>query len=116
MYQKMNFYDFERAFREAGRASQFTYNGLSALFDHLEEVEEQIGEPIVIDVISLCCDYSEYDLEGMNHSFDPDNFCEEEGPHTLEEWAEALAEAPIRVYDVCDRKRERILSLIIPNY
>ena len=43
------------------RPNQFTYEGLVALFEHLEEFEDATGEEIELDVIGLCCDYCEYD-------------------------------------------------------
>jgi hypothetical protein len=49
------------AFQKMGRGDQFSYEGLIALFDYLEILEDDIGEPIELDVISLCCEYSEYE-------------------------------------------------------
>jgi len=43
------------------RPNQFTYEGLSALFEHLEQLEEDMGIEMELDVIGLCCDYCEYD-------------------------------------------------------
>lgn len=43
------------------RPNQFTYEGLTALFEYLEEFEDATGEEIELDVIGLCCDYCEYD-------------------------------------------------------
>ena len=43
------------------RPNQFTYEGLVALFEHLEEFEDATGEEIELDVIGLCCEYCEYD-------------------------------------------------------
>lgn len=40
------------------RPNQFSYAGLRALFAHLEELET-MGEEMELDVIALCCDYSE---------------------------------------------------------
>lgn len=54
-------YDFERAFADAGRKDNFTYEGLGLLFDYLEQYEEETGQEIELDVIALCCDYSEED-------------------------------------------------------
>ena len=54
----------EQAFVDAFmkfRPNQFTYEGLTALFEHLEEFEDATGEEIELDVIGLCCDYCEYD-------------------------------------------------------
>lgn len=65
-------YDFERAFADAGRKDQFSYEGLSVLFDHLEQMEADNGEEIELDVIALCCDYYEDTAEAIarNYSID----------------------------------------------
>jgi hypothetical protein len=53
-------YDFERAFKRFER-NNFSYDGLKALFEYLEEYEEGTGEEVELDVIALCCEYTEYD-------------------------------------------------------
>jgi len=53
-------YDFERAFVDMNRAENFTYDGKKALFKYLEQYEEETGTPVELDVIALCCEYSEY--------------------------------------------------------
>ena len=40
--------------------NNFTYNGLEALYDYLEQLSEDIGQEIEFDMIALCCEYSEY--------------------------------------------------------
>jgi len=44
---------------QAIRPQNFSIEGLRALFAHLEELET-MGEEMELDVIALCCDYSEY--------------------------------------------------------
>jgi hypothetical protein len=61
MKKTINLYDFERAFVDMNRAEQFSYEGKKALFEYLEQYEEDTGEDIELDVIGLCCDYAEYD-------------------------------------------------------
>tara|TARA_R110001583_G_scaffold49897_1_gene155994 strand:+ start:1702 stop:2001 length:300 start_codon:yes stop_codon:yes gene_type:complete len=61
MKQSVNMYDFERAFKNFERMNNFSYDGLKALFEYLEDYEEDTGEEIELDVIALCCDYAEYD-------------------------------------------------------
>jgi hypothetical protein len=61
MINTINKYEFSDAFQKMGRGDQFSYEGLIALFDYLEILEDDIGEPIELDVISLCCEYSEYE-------------------------------------------------------
>ena len=57
----INMYEFERAFINMDRGEQFSYNGLKALYEYLEEYEEDTGTEVELDVIALCCEYAEYD-------------------------------------------------------
>ena len=70
MYQRVNFSDFRQAFHNHDRGNQFSYEGLKALFSHLEEVEGETGEEMELDVIALCCEYSEYKtFEELRHDY-----------------------------------------------
>lgn len=60
MKQTINFSMFCDAFAAAGRNNQFSYNGLVALFDYLEQYEDETGTELELDVVSLCCDFTEY--------------------------------------------------------
>ena len=60
MKQSVNMYAFERAFKNFER-DNFSYDGLKALFEYLEDYEEDTGEEVELDVIALCCEYMEYD-------------------------------------------------------
>ena len=40
--------------------NNFSYEGIEALFDYLEQLENDIEEPIEFDMVALCCEYSEY--------------------------------------------------------
>jgi len=53
--------DFQRAFIDYGRATQFSNEGLDGLYEYLEEAFNDMGEEYELDVIALCCEYSEYD-------------------------------------------------------
>ena len=59
MYQTINEYDFRNAFHSMGRGKQFSYEGLTILFEGLEQYEADTGEEVELDVIALCCEYSE---------------------------------------------------------
>ena len=65
-------YDFERAFVDAGRKDQFSYKGLAVLFDYLEQLEQDTGQELELDVIALCCDYTEDTVADIarNYSID----------------------------------------------
>jgi hypothetical protein len=58
----VNFSAFCDAFRDMGRNDNFSYAGKRALFDYLEEVTDGEYE---LDVIALCCEYYEQDLDGI---------------------------------------------------
>ena len=60
MFQRVNLSDFRQAFFNQGRGNQFSYEGLKALFDYLEEQERDTGEEMELDVIELCGEYSEF--------------------------------------------------------
>ena len=60
MKQSVSIYDFERAFKRCEREN-FSYDGLKALFEYLEEFEDGTGEEVELYVIALCCEYAEYD-------------------------------------------------------
>ena len=72
MYQSINEYDFRRAFEDMGRRDQFSYEALNLIFDYFENIEGETGEQIKLDVIAICCDYSEdtYDNIASNYSIE----------------------------------------------
>ena len=77
--QSVNLYQFRDAFVRAGRADQFSYDGLSAIFDYLEELSDDTGENIELDVIAICCEFSESDWESIASDYSIDlTDCEEE--------------------------------------
>lgn len=73
-------YDFERAFVDAGRKENFSYQGLALLFEYLEEYEESTGEEIELDAIALCCEYLENYADDIinDYRIDVDGLDEEE--------------------------------------
>ena len=63
MKQTINEYQFKDAF-QSSRPNNFSYEGLTALYEYLEQYEEETGQEMELDVIGLCCDFTEYeDLE-----------------------------------------------------
>ena len=69
LYQSVNQYDFHRAF-ESLRPDNFSYYGRVVLFEYLEQLAEDQGQPMELDVISLCGDYEEFDsLEEFNQQY-----------------------------------------------
>ena len=50
---------FKDQFKAYGREDNFSNAGLSALFEHLTESEQDVGEEMELDVIALCCEFTE---------------------------------------------------------
>ena len=66
----INEYQFEQAFKNAGRGNQFSYEALKALFEYLQSYEDDGGEEIELDVIALCCEFTEYeDIEDFQSTY-----------------------------------------------
>ena len=58
IYQEINQADFISAFKSI-RPDNFSYEGLKALYGYFEELSED--QNIELDVIAICCEYSEYE-------------------------------------------------------
>ena len=56
-----NSYQLEQLFRECGRENHFSYEGFNALYDYLDEYSDEVGEDFKVDVIAICCDFTEYE-------------------------------------------------------
>jgi hypothetical protein len=70
MKRTIYFDDFVKEFEEMGRLEHFSKEGLKALFDYLEEYEEDTGIEIELDVIALCVDFTEYsDFEEFKENY-----------------------------------------------
>ena len=75
MKTTINRYQFERAFVDADRKENFSYEGLGLLFDYFEEIEEGTGQEIELDVIAICCEYAEDTWQDLadNHGIEYEN-------------------------------------------
>lgn len=85
MKTSVNFSQFVDAFRLMNRENNFSYDGLRALYDYLEDYEEQTGAEVSLDVIALCCKYVEYEnFEEFKKDYsDIENFDELEWKTTV---------------------------------
>ena len=74
MYDTVNFNQFNDWFtRSSSYKDNFSYEGRKALFDYLEELENDTGEKIKFDPIALCCEYSEYEnFKELKDNYDND--------------------------------------------
>ena len=70
-------HDFVQSFADCGRADQFSYDARKALFEYLEQYEEDCGIEIELDPIGVCCEYSEHDsaldcISDNGYGFEPE--------------------------------------------
>lgn len=60
LIKRITFFDFVVEFEKYGRGDQFSNEGKEALYYYLSEISEDIGEPIELDIVGLCCEFTEY--------------------------------------------------------
>jgi hypothetical protein len=56
---------FRDAFRAMGRADNFSYEGMELLFDYFEECDPEME----LDVVAICCDFSEDSPEDVIEAY-----------------------------------------------
>jgi hypothetical protein len=71
MKTTVSVYDFHQAFKHL-RPDNFSYEGLNILFSYFYEYEESTGEEMELDVIAICCDFTEDTWQNIaeNYSID----------------------------------------------
>jgi hypothetical protein len=86
-------------YERVGEGKNFSYEGLRALFSYLDEENDE-ENPYKLDVVGLCCDFSEYkDTEEFLKDYSNQEeeikayMCELEDNATEEEKTEALKQA-----------------------
>ena len=92
----ISFSEFCDSFSDSHK-NNFSYAGKRALYEYLENYEEETGEEIELDTIALCCDYSEYEsateaADAYTMVYDVDDVApedlEEEKEKQAREWIE----------------------------
>jgi hypothetical protein len=79
MKQTIGLSQFTDAFMSI-RPNNFTYEGLQVLFDWIEQQETETGIEQELDVIALCCDFTESSIEQIirDYSIDCDEIEDDE--------------------------------------
>jgi len=71
MKQTIGFREFCQAFEQL-RPQNFSGEGLGVLWDYLEQYEGDSGVELELDVIAICCDFSEDDWQNIAENYDFD--------------------------------------------
>jgi len=69
MYRRVTMPDFIDAFRDAGCPDAFSREGREALFEYLEQLEEDTDEQIEFNVIEICYYYKEATAEEISKKY-----------------------------------------------
>ena len=73
LVKRINFSNFVEEFEKYNREYQFSYEGKKALFKYLSQLADDIGKPIEIDIIGLCCEFTQYEnLQQFNDYYNLD--------------------------------------------
>jgi len=66
IYKQVSFADFSAEFEKYGRKDQFSPSALELIFNYLDndDVDQRL------DVIAICCDFSEETLEDVETRYD----------------------------------------------
>jgi len=76
MKQMINLYEFRKAFMDYGREDNFSYDGLEVLFNYLQDYEELTGVEVELDVIAICCDFTESTIKEALECYELDSLDE----------------------------------------
>ncbi len=63
LVQTLSFPSFRDMFIAANREDTFTDEGLEVLYDYLDNLSDETGKDIEIDVVGLCSEYDENTIE-----------------------------------------------------
>lgn len=65
--------DFINEFKAYNRQDNFSYKGLRVLFESLEQLAQDCEMVIEMDVIALCCEYSELSIDDVINDYQLDD-------------------------------------------
>ena len=60
MYRTINEYEFRQAFKDMDR-DYYSYDRYEALYEFLDEICSSDDKGYELDVIGICCEFTEYD-------------------------------------------------------
>jgi len=109
--QTVDYSDFLNAFARRRRVGQF--QNLEWLYDYLEECSDSTGEPVELDVIALCCEFTEesWDDVASNYPDCASYFPDEADYSDLDEGGEVIP-GTLDEDGYTEAKREGILTYL----
>jgi hypothetical protein len=102
IYTQITKYSFIDAFKQSSRKEQFSYDALGAIYDYLEDYSQDSGENVELDIVAICCEWSEMSWQDVVQSYDLDlSHCDtdEERIDAVEEYLQDETHAAVRLSD-----------------
>ena len=69
MYTRVTEDNFRNTFLTSDYKNNFSYDGLTALYDYFEELEDELNESIEFDYISIAGEYSELTIDELRDNY-----------------------------------------------
>lgn len=101
MKTTVSIYDFRDAFIKV-RPDNFSYEALGHLFEYLERMEEDTGEEMELDVVAICCEFSEDTYQNIADQYDLDLEKYESEEEKQEAVADYLSDQGVYIGEVGD--------------
>ena len=61
--------NFRNTFLTSDYSENFSYSGLTALYDYFSELEDELGEPIEFDLVAIAGEYSELTIDELRDNY-----------------------------------------------
>ena len=73
------------------RKDQFSSAALYALYEYLDELSNDIGEDIELDVVGICCEFAEYkDIDAVKEDYEVEDLSDLQDKTTVIEFDSGL--------------------------
>jgi len=69
MYIRVTEYSFRNTFLTSDYKNNFSYDGLTALYDYFSELEDELNESIEFDLIAIAGEYSELTIDELRDNY-----------------------------------------------
>ena len=72
IYTQVTKHSFIDAFKQSSRKDQFSYDALEAIYEYLEDYSQDSGENVELDIVAICCEWSEMTWQDVAMSYGVD--------------------------------------------
>jgi len=72
IYTQVTKNSFIDAFKRSSCSTLFSYDALEAIYEYLEDYSQDSGEDVELDIVAICCDWSEMTWQDVAMSYGVD--------------------------------------------